>query len=474
MVERLRPADVQILNADSRETPMHNATLEIFEPGERPFTYEALIEHVTDRITYAPRYRQRVLRFANLATPVWIDDEDFDVHFHIHRSALPKPGTLDQLRDMTARTMTRRLDPDRPLWQMFFIEGLEGGRVAILSKTHHLLVDGINSIDLGQALFDMDPGPHDRVPDDWQPRPRPPQSKLLGQAVAGSILRPWDATRHALESAQRSVSSTLNVGATLTNLAGAVLDRADRQDSPFNREPSTQRRVEFVRTDLRDYNKVRHAHGGTVHDVVLAVLAGAIRAWYMTRAESVANGRRVRALVPMSMESETEASQIGAEVVGHLVDLPIGEVSPVVRLHQVSYAVRANAERGKAIAAASMARLPGFAPTTFHALGARVAAGHASDGVNLVITNVPGPQFPMYLAGARMTESFPVPTLHPGFSLSIGVTSYDGEVTYGLTGDRDVLADLNLLSQCIGEALEELVESTSGLRTRASRGRKRP
>ncbi|HNJ79067.1 MAG TPA: wax ester/triacylglycerol synthase family O-acyltransferase, partial [Marmoricola sp.] len=281
MVERLRPADVQILNADSRETPMHNATLEIFEPGERPFTYEALIEHVTDRITYAPRYRQRVLRFANLATPVWIDDEDFDVHFHIHRSALPKPGTLDQLRDMTARTMTRRLDPDRPLWQMFFIEGLEGGRVAILSKTHHLLVDGINSIDLGQALFDMDPGPHDRVPDDWQPRPRPPQSKLLGQAVAGSILRPWDATRHALESAQRSVSSTLNVGATLTNLAGAVLDRADRQDSPFNREPSTQRRVEFVRTDLRDYNKVRHAHGGTVHDVVLAVLAGAIRAWYM-------------------------------------------------------------------------------------------------------------------------------------------------------------------------------------------------
>ncbi|HNA99906.1 MAG TPA: WS/DGAT domain-containing protein, partial [Marmoricola sp.] len=264
------------------------------------------------------------------------------------------------------------------------------------------------------------------------------------------------------------------VGATLTNLAGAVLDRADRQDSPFNREPSTQRRVEFVRTDLRDYNKVRHAHGGTVHDVVLAVLAGAIRAWYMTRAESVANGRRVRALVPMSMESETEASQIGAEVVGHLVDLPIGEVSPVVRLHQVSYAVRANAERGKAIAAASMARLPGFAPTTFHALGARVAAGHASDGVNLVITNVPGPQFPMYLAGARMTESFPVPTLHPGFSLSIGVTSYDGEVTYGLTGDRDVLADLNLLSQCIGEALEELVESTSGLRTRASRGRKRP
>jgi diacylglycerol O-acyltransferase len=474
MVERLRPADVGILHADSRETPMHNATLEIFEPGDQPFTYEALIEHVTDRITYAPRYRQRVLRFANMASPVWIDDEEFDVHFHIHRSALPKPGTLDQLRDMTARTMTRRLDPDRPLWQMFFIEGLEGGRVAILSKTHHLLVDGVNSIDLGQALFDMDPGPHDRVPDEWQPRPRPSQVKLLGQAVTDSVARPWEATRQALENVERSVASVLDVGSALSSLAGAVLDRAERQDSPFNQEPSTQRRVEFVRTDLSDYNKIRHTHGGTVHDVVLAVLTGAIRSWYMTRAESVANGRRVRALVPMSVESETEASQIGAEVVGHLVDLPIGEVSPVVRLHQVSYAVRANSERGKAIAAANMARLPGFAPTTFHALGARVAASNATSGVNLVITNVPGPQFPMYLAGARMTETFPVPTLHPGFSLSIGVTSYDGEITYGLTGDRDVLADLSVLSQCIEEALDELVESTSGLRTRASRGRKRP
>ena len=474
MVERLRPADVRILNADSRETPMHNATLEIFEPGERPFTYESLIEHVTDRITYAPRYRQRVLRFANLATPVWIDDEDFDVSFHIHRSALPKPGTLDQLRGMTARTMTRRLDPDRPLWEMFFIEGLEGGRVAILSKTHHLLVDGVRSIDLGQALFDTDPGPHDRVPDEWQPRPRPSQAKLLGEVVSGSLIRPWEATKHALEEMERSVSSVFDIGGTVNSLATVMLYRADRQDSPFNHDPSTQRRVEFVRTDLSDYNKIRHAHGGTVHDVILGVLTGAIRAWYMTRAESVANGRRVRALVPMSVESETEASQIGAEVVGHLVDLPIGEVSPVVRLHQVSYAVRANVERGKAIAASSMARLPGFAPTTFHALGARVAASNATAGVNLVITNVPGPQFPMYLAGAKMTETFPVPTLHPGFSLSIGVTSYDGQVSYGLTGDREVLADLHLLGQCIKEALEELLESTSGLRTRAARGRKRP
>ncbi len=229
-----------------------------------------------------------------------------------------------------------------------------------------------------------------------------------------------------------------------------------------------------MRTSLKDYRKIRRVHGGTVNDVILATLSGAIRAWFMTRAESVAAGRRLRALVPMSViDEELEPTSLGSQVVGHLVDLPIGEGSPVVRLHQVSYALRVHSETGRAVAADRIAGVAGFAPTTFHALGSRVAFEEAGGSVNLVITNVPGPQFPMYLAGAEMVETYPVPPLLPGFSLSVGVTSYDGAVYYGISADRDALPDIEVLGQCVREALDELVDSASDSRLRAPRGRKR-
>ena len=229
----------------------------------------------------------------------------------------------------------------------------------------------------------------------------------------------------------------------------------------------------LVRTSLKDYRKIRRVHGGTVNDVILATLSGAIRAWYMTRAESVAAGRRLRALVPMSViDEELEPTSLGSQVVGHLVDLPIGEGSPVVRLHQVSYALRVHSETGRAVAADRIAGVAGFAPTTFHALGSRVAFKEARGNVNLVITNVPGPQFPMYLAGAEMVETYPVPPLLDGFSVSVGVTSYDGAVYYGISADRDALPDIDVLGQCVREALDELVDSASDSRLRAPRGRK--
>ena len=228
-----------------------------------------------------------------------------------------------------------------------------------------------------------------------------------------------------------------------------------------------------VKTSLKDYRKVRRAHGGTVNDIILATLTGALRTWLMTRAESVGSGRRLRALVPMSViDEELEPTSLGSQVIAHLVNLPIGEASPVVRLHQVSYALRAHSETGKAASAQRIAGVAGFAPTTFHALGSRLVATD-DHNVHLVITNVPGPQFPMYLAGAEMQETYPVPALHPGFGMSIGVTSYDGNVYYGITADRDALPDLDILGQCITESLEELVFSSGSGRQRARRGRAR-
>ena len=477
MAERLRSGDLALLAEDSAQTPLHNATLEIFDPGDSGFDYDALVAHIDDRIAFVPRYRRRIRRVpGRLANPVWVDDEHFDLGYHVRRSALPRPGTMDQLRELTARIMSRRLDPDRPLWEVYFVEGLEKGRVALLSKSHQILVDGVATVDLGQVLLDVDPGPRALVQEGWVPEDEPTPAGLAVDAIAESLLHPRVAAGTALGAVGSVGRSLGEATARLSSVAGVLANRRTSTELLFNVNPSAQRRIVTVRTSLKDYRRVRRVHGGTVNDVILATLAGAIRMWLMTRAESVPAGRRLRVLVPMSViDEELEPTSLGSQVVGHLVDLPIGEGSPVVRLHQVSYALRAHSETGRAVAADRIAGVAGFAPTTFHALGSMVAFREArGSSVNLVVTNVPGPQFPMYLAGAEMVETYPVPPLQEGFALAVGVTSYDGAVYYGITADFDALPDVEVLGQCVRDALDELVDSASDSRQRAPRGRKSP
>jgi diacylglycerol O-acyltransferase len=474
MTERLRPSDLALMGEETSRTPMHNATLEIFDPAESGFDYDALIAHIEDRITFVPRYRQHIRRIpGRLANPVWVDDPDFDLGYHVRRSALPRPGSIDQLRELTARIMSRRLDPSRPLWEAYFVEGLEGGRVALLSKSHQVLVDGISTVDLGQVLLDVDPGPRQVVPEDWHPAAEPSSATLVLDALAENARSPRMLLTTGLGTAEAAIRTMGNLTGRLGTVAGALSNRRTAPDSPFNLDPTEQRRVVLVRTALKDYRRVRRVHGGTVNDVILTTLTGAIRAWLMTRGEPVGTGRKIKALVPMSViDEELEPTSLGSQVIGHRLSLPVGESSPVVRLHQVSYALKAHSETGRAVAADRIAGVAGFAPTTFHALGSRVAA-EESQGVNLVITNVPGPQFPMYLAGAEMVETYPVPPLQPGFGVAIGVTSYDGGVYYGITADRDALPDIDVLGQCVRDALDELVDSASDSRPRAPRGRKK-
>lgn len=238
---------------------------------------------------------------------------------------------------------------------------------------------------------------------------------------------------------------------------------------------SQQRRFIPVETGLEDYRTVRAMHGGTVNDVVLATIAGALRIWLMTRGEAVHGSTRLRALVPLSvLDDDGEPTSLGSQVTPHLLAMPIGESSPVMRLHQVSYALKAHKETGRAVSATKLAQISGFAPTTFHALGARVATSYPRRAFNLMITNVPGPQFPLYAFGARMLASYPVLPLLQGHAVSVGVTSYDGRVFYGIGADYDAVPDAHVLGQCIVDALEELVETTSTTRTRAPRGRSRP
>ncbi|WP_104107588.1 wax ester/triacylglycerol synthase family O-acyltransferase [Nocardioides sp. 616] len=475
MSERLRPRDLAFLATDSPSTPMHNATLEVFEPGKRGFDYASVVDLIAERIAYVPRYRQRLQAVpGRLANPVWVDDHEFDLSYHVRRSALPRPGTMDQLLELAARIVSRPLDRNRPLWEVYVIEGLDEGRVAVLAKSHQILVDGIQTVDLGQVMLDVSPDQEPLGRDEWRPERTPTAASLVLGAIADSLDSPatvLSTTRSNLGSFLRTADSAVN---RVGQVASALSNRRPTPESPVNGPLSQQRRLVTVATDLADYRRIRRVHGTTVNDVVLATVTGGLRGWLMTRDEALYGIRRLRAIVPMSViDDELEPTSLGTQVTGHEVNLPVGEPSAVVRLLQVSHSFHGHKETGRAVGAERLAGIAGFAPTTFHALGSRVAGAELRRGFHLSVTNVPGPQFPLYAAGARMLESYPVHPLLPGHAVAIGVTSYDGQVFYGITVDRDLIPDADVLGQCLVEALEELSDSASDTRPRAPRGRKK-
>ncbi|MEP9363956.1 wax ester/triacylglycerol synthase family O-acyltransferase [Nocardioides sp. CN2-186] len=475
MSERLRPRDVALLAEESPSTPMHNTTVEIFEPGSSGFDYARLVELVQERISFVPRYRQRVQSVpGRMANPVWVDDEHFDIGYHVRRSALPRPGSLDQLRELVSRIVSRPLDRSRPLWEIYVVEGLADGQVALLSKSHLVLVDGIETVDLTQGLLDTSPDAKHLGVDEWRPRRSPSPFALMAGAAKDSVTDVDTVTDTIRTTTGSVLRGFAGAARTTGRVAGALANHTPRSDSPIIGPLSQQRRVVAVRTELADYRKVREAHGGSVNDVVLATITGGLRAWLMTRGESMRGVRRVRALVPVSViDDELEPTSLGSQIASHFVDLPVWEASPVVRLHQVSYSFLAHQETGRGVSASRLAAMSGFAPATFHALGSRVAADERGRGYGLCVTNVPGPQAPLYAAGAQMIATYPVPPLFEGHPLAIGVTSYNGSVYYGITADRDMLPDADLLGPCFRESLDELVDSASASRTRAPRGRRK-
>lgn len=475
MVERLRARDLVFLTSETSTAPRHNATVEVFDPGSSGFDHETLLRLVGDRIAFVPRYRQRVRQVpGHLANPVWLDDPHFDLAYHVRRSALPRPGTMAQLRELVARIVSRPLDRHRPLWEVYLVEGVEGGRVAVLTKAHQALVDGAQAVDLAQVLLDRSPDQRELGGDEWRPEPQAGPYALVLDAVRESVSSPVtviETARGLTDSWRREGDAAFR---RLVAAANALGGRRTDQDSPIAGALSEQRRFETVRRSLAEHRAVRDAHGGTVNDVVLATVTGALRSWLMTRTESLAGLRQVRAVVPVSVhDQELEATSVGSQIAPHFVDLPVGEPSPVVRLHQVSYSFKAHRETGRAVAANRIAGVAGFAPSTFHAIGSRVAAEQLRRGIQLSVTNVPGPQSPLYAAGAVMEQTYPVPPLLPGHALAIGVTSYDGQVFYGVTADRDLVPDADTFAACLSEALDELLDTVGDGRPQVPRGRAR-
>jgi WS/DGAT/MGAT family acyltransferase len=460
MTERLSALDVSFLYLETPTTAMHVGSVATFEPPpDEAFDYEALCALVSRRISLVPRYRQKVRWVpGHIANPVWVDDEDFDITYHVRPSALPKPGNDDQLRQLVGRLQSRQLDRNRPLWEIYLVEGLADGRFAIITKTHHAMADGISAVDIATLILDLEPTPRE-VPDDaWVPKPEPSALSLVAGAVLDSLRRPTqivDTVRSEMTDVRATAARALEAAVGVAAVARTSFRSAPA--SPLNAEIGEQRRFGMAVTSLDDYKRIRKTHGGTINDVVLAVVAGALRTWLLTRGESVVPSTTVRAMVPVSVRSDDEGGSLGNRVSSYFVDLPVGEPSTIMRLHQVSYAMKGHKESGQSVGADALVRLTGFAPPTIHSAAARLGSGLTRRLFNVVVTNVPGPQFPLYAAGAQMIDCYPVVPLAKGQAVTIGLTSYNGGVYFGLNCDRDSMPDVDVLAGCLEESLAELL-----------------
>ena len=478
MPDRLTSLDASFLYLEEPTTAMHVGSVMVFQPPDEGFDYERLVSMVATRIAYVPRYRQRVREVpGRLANPVWVDDESFDLTYHVRRAALPRPGNDEQLEEFVARVQPRPLDRHRPLWELYLVEGLEGGRFAIVTKTHQALVDGVHAVDIAHLIVDSEAGGAGdaaaETVEAWRPARAPSDLELVTGALVDNVRRPSQAIEHL----RSGVEDVKAVGARVLNQVGEIVGTLARTaarpapHSPLNATIGEARRYLMVATDLADYRAVRArvargpaADDVTVNDVVLATIAGALRSWLLTRGEGVQPHKTVRAMVPVSVYDTADGAaqggaRLGNRVTACFVDLPVGEPGASMRLHQIAYAMRQQMEGGQAVGADSLAGLAGFAPPTLHALGARLGNAMSRRLFNIVVTNVPGPQQSLYAGDARLLATYPVMPLAKAQAVSIGLTSYDGGVYYGLNADRNAMPDLDVLGQCLVDALAELVDS---------------
>lgn len=451
MADRLSAADLSSLFAERGPIHVHVGGT-IIVKGSPP-SYEDVLAHVENRLSLVPRFRQKVTGTPlGIDNPVWTDDPSFDVSRHVRQIGVPRPGRVDQLRELVGRVMSEPLDMERPLWQLYMIDGLRGGRCAFVSKTHHALVDGVAAVDVGMLLLDASPeGTQLALPEEpWEPD-QPSPALLIRRAAAGRIRRPIDAARRAARNVIEAPSDTAGrVLKTAEAFGGLAAGGPTCPKSSLNVKIGRDRRIAWARTDLDRLKKARGHNGATVNDVVLAVTAGALRSYLERRGDPVPD--YLVALVPVSLRREDEKGDLGNRISTILVKLPLGIEDAGERLE----AVRAETDRLKrsesARAASLIINATGWAPPTIN----RLLSGAMARPLvfNLVVSNVPGPQQPLYLLGRELSEIYPFVPLSPqNHALSIGVVSYNGQVCFGLVGDRDVLGDIDDLSAAIREAL---------------------
>ncbi len=467
MVTRLSASDSAFYRLENSSTPMYMGSLSIVRKPRGGLSYDTVLATVEQRLPQIPRYRQKVREVSfGLARPVWIDDADFDITYHVRRSALPSPGSDTQLHELIARIGSRPMDKSRPLWEMYIVEGLTGNRIAIYTKSHQALVNGMSALEIGHVIADRTQKPPEFGEDIWIPAREPGESELFFAAVGEWITRPTAqlaAVRSAVQEAATNAGVLVDAGRRVAD-AARTLARGAAPSSPLNTRVSRSRRFTVAAHRLDDYRALRARYDCDVNDVVLAVVAGALRNWLLSRGEPVTATSTVRAMAPNSVYPDAEIDSVGpgqaiSEVSPFLVDLPIGEGNAVVRLSQIAHATESHSSAASLVDARTIVTLSGFAPPTLHAMGTRVATSFSARQFNLLITNVPGAQKQIYIAGTKLLESYAVPPLLANQVLAIAVTSYNGNMYFGIHADRDAMSDVEVLPSLLGESLDELLEA---------------
>lgn len=467
MVSRLSAADASFFGLENSSTPMYVSSLSILRKPRSGLSYETLLETVEQRLPQIPRYRQKVREVTlGLARPVWIDDRDFDITYHVRRSALPSPGSDAQLQELVARMGSRALDKTRPLWEMYLVEGLAGNRLAIYTRSHQALVNGMTAVEIGHVIADRTQKPPPFGEDIWIPAREPGDTQLVIGALGEWIARPGAqlaAVRSAVTEVATNSGELIDLGRRFT-VAARTLTRGTAPSSPLNTKVSRNRRFTVASAKLEDYRNLRARYNCDVNDVVLAVIAGALRNWLLSRGEPVAPTATVRAMAPMSVYPDEELDSSGpgqaiSEVAPFLIDLPVGEGNAVVRLSQIAHMTESHPTAASLVDARTIVTLSGFAPPTLHAMGIRVATTFPARQFNLLITNVPGAQKQMYIAGTKLLETYAVPPLLNNQVLAIGVTSYNGMLYFGINADREAMSDVDVLPSLLRESLDELLEA---------------
>lgn len=462
MYERLSFLDNTFLAMEGVNNPMHVGATLVFAPGDLEtaaggIDIEPIRRFIGNRLQYVPRYRQRLEWIPVEGHPVWVDDAAFDLGYHVRHIALPRPGDDVQLRTLAGSLLGRSLDRTRPLWEIWVVEGLADGGFALVSKVHHCMVDGIGGVDLLKVLLSPEPTDDVGVTEEFSPRPAPSRSQLFADEVARRIRAP----RHAMQGARKLVDESRHMGDELRQRLMSMTASARSgwfsraSATPLNHKIGPNRRVDFLHTSLDEVKAVKNAHGGTVNDVVITAVAGAVRSFLSEERDHDPAGLDFRAMVPVSTRGEWPLTDSANAVTMWLVDLPIGEPDPIARYLRIRERTDHLKETGQATGAALLTQTASFTPATVLSVAARVAAATARP-FNMTVTNVPGPQIPLFLLGSQLRHIYPVVPLWVNHGIGVALFSYDGALDWGIMADWDTVPDIDRFTMHLRRSLDEL------------------
>ncbi len=457
-MDPMSPLDASFLYIENEFNHMHIAVVAILEGPPPPG--DEIEKMISSKLDQVPRYRQRV-RFVpfDMGRPVWCDDHHFNLGYHVRHTALPDPGSDHQLRTLVGRVMSQKLDRSKPLWEVWVVEGLAENRWAILSKTHHCMVDGVSGSDLLSVLLDTEENLEYPPSSAWTPEKEPTGLSLLADSIASGFMKPSEGLQNLKKVIGTPARALRELADFTDGLSSFRSLGTSGLESSLNGPIGPHRRWCYTSTTIAEIKKIRAAHGGTVNDVVLSVIAQGFRALLLSRGELV-DDLFVRTLVPVSVRRDDERGTFNNRVAAMFADLPMGITDPVKRLAAIREMMGNLKEHHQADATQTLSFLTGYTPPILLAAAARLFAGLDQHAVQTVTTNVPGPRQPLYAAGRRMIEAFPFVPLAGSVRIGIAIFSYAGNLAFGVTGDYESAPDIDVLSEGIDSGIKDLIAAS--------------